>query len=248
MASQLNVSFGALRALDDVSLSAGHGEIVSLIGPNGAGKTTLLNAVSGLLRLNHGTVMIDGRDVTGDAPDRRSLIGVRRTFQHARLSDNLTVIENVLVGASFGDYPRSLFGEWLRLPSCMNALRRQRQHARELLASLDLADIADVLVSELSFGRKKLVDLARALMTSPRLLLLDEPTAGLTEAEIETLVALIGRFRGNMATLLVAHHMGFVSKVADRVVCLVAGRVIAQGGPRDMQADPKVLSAYMGIS
>jgi branched-chain amino acid transport system ATP-binding protein len=248
VADALSVRFGALRALDDVSVSVGPGEIVSLIGPNGAGKTTLLNVVSGLLPAERGRVLIAGSDVSDNSPNKRALAGMKRTFQHARLADDLTVIENVLVGASVADYPGSLFGEWLRLPSRMTKLWEQRAQALALLASLDLADIADVPVGQLSFGRKKLIDLARALMTSPRILLMDEPTAGLSEAEIETLVAVIARLRASAAILLVAHHMGFVAKVANSVICLVAGRVIAQGTPRAVQSDPKVLAAYMGTS
>ena len=169
-------------------------------------------------------------------------------FQHARLSDELTVLENVLVGIPLTNYPVSLFGEWLRLGSAMRRLREQRENAVALLESLHLADVADVPVAKLSFGRKKLVDLARALMTSPSILLMDEPTAGLSEAEIETLVAVVRRIQEKSAILLVAHHMGFVAKVADRVVCLVAGRVISQGTPREVQSDPRVLAAYMGTA
>jgi ABC-type branched-subunit amino acid transport system ATPase component len=248
LADAVTLRFGALRALDDVSISVNPGEIVSLIGPNGAGKTTLLNVVSGLLPAESGRILIGGNDISRDPPNKRSLAGLRRTFQHARLADDLTVMENVLIGASIADYPGSLFGEWLCLPSRTAKLRAQRDHAMALLTSLDLADISELQVGQLSFGRKKLIDLARALMTSPSILLMDEPTAGLSEAEIETLIAVVNRLRASTTVLLVAHHMGFVAKVANSVICLVAGRVIARGTPREMQSDPKVLAAYMGTS
>jgi branched-chain amino acid transport system ATP-binding protein len=242
-ADDLTVFFGPLCALDGVSVSVGLGEILSLIGPNGAGKTTLLNAVSGLLPLRRGQVRIDGRDVTSDPPNRRSLAGLKRTFQHARLVDELSVVENVLIGASSGQYPQLLFGEWLRLPRSRDALGRQRERALDLLAGVGLEGLAQVPVGQLSFGRKKLVDLARAMMASPRILLMDEPTAGLTEPEIESLVTLIEQVRQEVAILLVAHHMGFVATVANRVVCLVTGRAISSGTPRDVQTDPNVLAA-----
>jgi branched-chain amino acid transport system ATP-binding protein len=244
----VSVRFGALLALDDVSINVGDRQIVSLIGPNGAGKTTLLNAISGLLTSEHGRITIGGLDVTREPPQRRASMGIRRTFQHARLSDDLTVLENVLVGGSLADYPASLFGEWFRLRSATTKLRERVEEAMALLESLQLADVADVEVAKLSFGRKKLVDLARALMTQPFVLLMDEPTAGLSEAEIETLVTVVKRIRQSSAIILVAHHMGFVAKVADSVICLVAGRVISQGTPREVQSDPKVLAAYMGTA
>jgi branched-chain amino acid transport system ATP-binding protein len=244
----VSVRFGALLALDDVSINVGDRQIVSLIGPNGAGKTTLLNAISGLLTSEHGRITIGGLDVTREPPQRRASMGIRRTFQHARLSDDLTVLENVLVGGSLADYPASLFGEWFRLRSATTKLRARVEEAMALLESLQLADVADVEVAKLSFGRKKLVDLARALMTQPAVLLMDEPTAGLSEAEIETLVTVVKRIRQSSAIILVAHHMGFVAKVADSVICLVAGRVISQGTPREVQSDPKVLAAYMGTA
>ncbi|MCC6778965.1 MAG: ABC transporter ATP-binding protein [Hyphomicrobiales bacterium] len=248
VAAAVTLRFGALLALDDVSVNVNPGEIVSLIGPNGAGKTTLLNVTSGLLSPERGRILVGGADVSRDPPNKRALGGMRRTFQHARLADDLTVIENVMVGASIAEYPGSLLGEWLGLPRQRARLKAQRDQAMTLLASLDLAGLAGLQVGQLSFGRKKLVDLARALMASPGILLMDEPTAGLSEAEVEALAALVGRLRGSTTILLVAHHMGFVAKVADNVICLVAGRVIARGTPREMQSNPKVLAAYMGTA
>jgi ABC-type branched-subunit amino acid transport system ATPase component len=234
--------------LADVDWTVREGERWVVLGPNGAGKTTLLNTISGLLTSEHGRITIGGLDVTREPPQRRASMGIRRTFQHARLSDDLTVLENVLVGGSLADYPASLFGEWFRLRSATTKLRERVEEAMALLESLQLADVADVEVAKLSFGRKKLVDLARALMTQPFVLLMDEPTAGLSEAEIETLVTVVKRIRQSSAIILVAHHMGFVAKVADSVICLVAGRVISQGTPREVQSDPKVLAAYMGTA
>lgn len=247
-AESVTVRFGALAALDNVSITVREKEIVSLIGPNGAGKTTLLNAISGLIAAEQGRITIADRDVMRERPERRVVSGVRRTFQHARLSDDLSVLENVLVGAPLAGYPASLFGEWLRTRPTIAELRRQRDRALSLLASFDLADVADTPAAQLSFGRKKLVDLARALMCTPSILLMDEPTAGLSESEIERLAIVVGRIRETSAILLVAHHMGFVARVADSVVCLVAGRVLSQGTTKEVQSDPKVLAAYMGTA
>lgn len=243
---KVTVYFGALTALSEVSFSARIGEIVALIGPNGAGKTTLLNAISGLVEPARGAVAIGGVDVTRRPPHERTRLGMGRTFQHARLMDDLPVVENVLTGGYTKLRRVDLFAEWIRVPSAIKSLGGQRAQAHVLLESMDLADVAEVEVSQLSFGRKKLVDLARALMAKPRLVLLDEPTAGLSETEIGRLVAVVERMRTTTAIVLVAHHMGFVSKVANQVICLVAGRVIAQGSPREVQADPQVLAAYMG--
>lgn len=246
--NNVTVHFGALTAVAGVSFSVRRGEIVALIGPNGAGKTTLLNAISGFIDPAEGTVMLAGTDVTSHAPQRRTRFGIGRTFQHARLMDELSVVENVLTGGYTKLSRIALFAEWIRYPSVMRALTEQRSKALELLESMDLGDVADVQVSQLSFGRKKLVDLARSLIARPRLVLMDEPTAGLSEAEIGRLIAVVERMRKTTAIVLVAHHMGFVSKVANQVICLVAGRVIAQGVPREVQADRQVLAAYMGTT
>jgi len=244
----ITVRFGVLVAVDNVTLSIGTRELLALIGPNGAGKTTLLNAISGFLPLHGGEVFAAQTNITGEAAHRRAAFGIKRTFQHAKLADDLSVLENVLVGASTAAYPRSLLPEWLHGPSEMANLRMQRDHAVAMLERLGLADLRNVPAGEISFGRKKLVDLARALITDPDVLLLDEPTAGLSEHEIDKLAELIARIRENTALLVVAHHMGFVNKVADRVVCLVAGREISSGTPDHVQSDPCVLAAYMGTA
>jgi len=245
-AESVTVRFGPLVAVNQVSIDVEAGRTVSLIGPNGAGKTTLLNTISGFLPAATGTLRIDGQDVSSLRSHERSQRGIRRTFQHAKVSDALSVMENVLVGASLQGYPWTLFGEWLRLPRSGARMRRDREAAMSLLELLGIADTADVPVGALSFGRKKMVDLARALMTPPRLLLMDEPTAGMSEPEVETLAHLMSRIQPDTAILVVAHHMGFVAKVAHKVVCLVAGQIIASGTPREVQADPRVLAAYMG--
>ena len=244
----VTVAFGTLRAVDSVSLTVERGQIVALIGPNGAGKTTLLNAISGLLPLEDGEIHISTQNITRTVAHKRASFGIKRTFQHAKLSDDLTVLENVLVGVATTHYLRSLFAEWLRLPSEMRRLTAQRERAFSILERLELSDLADVPAAAISFGRKKLVDLARAMMTDPQVLLLDEPTAGLSEQEIDRLATLIGRIRQSAGVLLVAHHMGFINRVADHVVCLVAGRVISRGSPQQVQADPNVLAAYLGTN
>ena len=246
--ANVSVSFGPLKAVDDVSLEVGNGKVLALIGPNGAGKTTLLNAVSGLLPVDEGAMYAGGREITSASARERPAFGIKRTFQHAMLSNELTVLENVLVGASTAQYPRSLLAEWLRLPSEMKRLAAERERALAILDRLELAELAHMPATEISFGRKKLVDLARAMMTDPKVLLLDEPTAGLSEHEVTQLADLISHIRKSAAILLVAHHMGFVNKVADHVVCLVTGRVISSGTSQAVQSDPKVLTAYMGTA
>lgn len=244
----VTVRFGTFTAVDGVTLTLGSRELLALIGPNGAGKTTLLNAASGLLPLARGEIFAGTANITRERAHQRAVFGIKRTFQHAKLADDLTVLENVLVGASTANYPRSLLAEWLRFPAEMRSLKAQRERALAMLEHLELADLRDMPAGEISFGRKKLVDLARALMTDPTVLLLDEPTAGLSEQEIDKLVELIARVRERTALLVVAHHMGFVKKVADRVVCLVAGREISSGTPEQVQSDPQVLAAYMGTA
>ena len=227
--SGLEVRFGGLTALDDVSFTVGDGETVALIGPNGAGKTTLFNAVCGLVRPRRGAVRVAGRP----APSRPTGLlaaGIARTLQGLGLFDHLTVLENVLVPLS-------------SLPGSKGAER-----ARAVLAELDLAEVAERAAGSLPYPERKRVALARALAADPRLLLLDEPAGGLGSADIDSLAATVRDFAEHgRAVLLVEHHVDFVMSVADRVVVLDFGKVIASGTPDEVRDDPAVEAAYLGL-
>lgn len=231
---QLTVRFGGLTALDDVSFEVGRGEVVALIGPNGAGKTTVFNAVCGLVRRSAGAIRIDG----APAPTRPAgLVGrrVARTLQGLGLFDSLTVLENVLVPLQARSGGRG------RAPE-------PHDTASGCLAQLGIAHLAAVPVAALPYPERKRVALARALVTAPDLLLLDEPAGGLGEDDIEELADVVREVAASgCSVLLVEHHVDFVMGVADRVVVLDFGRVIASGAPDEVRADPRVEEAYLGI-
>jgi branched-chain amino acid transport system permease protein len=244
---QVTVSFGGLTALKEVSLAVNRGEIVGLIGPNGAGKTTLFNAVTGLYRAASGTVRLEGRDIGRVAAHERTRLGLARTFQNPELFRTLTVLENVLVGAHTMQWP-GLLASTLGTPLTRAAEAAHRARARELAAFAGLAQWIDRRAESLSFGHQRMLEIARALAAEPKLLLLDEPAAGLTSAEAEFLMDLIRRIRAELgvSVLLIAHTMRVVMGLSDRIVVLDHGERIAEGSPAEVRANADVIRAYLG--
>jgi ABC-type branched-subunit amino acid transport system ATPase component len=233
----LSKLFGGVRAVDGASFTVEQGSVTALIGPNGSGKTTVFNLVTGYLRADSGQVHFAGRDVSGADPGRLYRQGLSRTFQQARVFPQLTVQENLVVAGGYGW--RALFTRRVG--------RTDRERAVSLLEEFRLAPVADLLAAELSYGQRKLLEFAAVLMSSPRLVLLDEPTAGVNPVLIETMERHIReRNAAGITFLVVEHDMGFVMRLCDPVIVLDAGRPIFAGAPAAVQANPLVLDAYLG--
>jgi branched-chain amino acid transport system ATP-binding protein len=241
----VTVRFGGLTALDDVSLTAGPRQVTGIIGPNGAGKTTLLNVLCGFVKPDSGQIHFDGRELTRLRPHALAGLGIARTLQGVGLFGGLSVVENVMVGAT----SRARAGFWsglLALPRSDADERRLRELSLLALDRVGAAGLADSMPSELPHGSRKRVALARALVAEPRLLLLDEPASGLSENELPELGELIVKLADESSVVVIEHRMDLMMSVCDTIFVLDFGKVIAAGTPAQVQSDPAVTAAYLG--
>jgi branched-chain amino acid transport system ATP-binding protein len=245
----LRKEFGGLVAVDDVDFDVPRNAIVSLIGPNGAGKTTFFNMLTGVYKPTAGLVFFDSEDLTGKPPHVFTQRGIGRTFQNIRLFQNMTALENVLVGMHVR-LKGNLFGSIFGTPRVRHEEQQARQRARELLEFSGLRRKHEELGKNLSYGDQRRLEVARALATEPKLLLLDEPTAGMNPQETADFTAFVGRLREEqgLAVLLIEHDMRVVMGVSDRVTVLDYGEKIAEGTPEEIQKNERVIEAYLGAA
>lgn len=245
----LGISFGGLKAVQDVNIEIKKKQLYGLVGPNGAGKTTIFNMLTGVYKPTTGKVYLDGEDITGKSQMVINHKGIARTFQNIRLFNNMTVIRNVLVGLH--DQPEfkcSLIESMFRLPRHFKVEKAMRERAKEILRIVGLEEERNFLSCNLPYGKQRKLEIARALATNPKLLLLDEPAAGMNPHETEDLMSIVRRIRDefDMTVLLIEHDMKFVSGLCDEVTVLNFGTVLAQGTAEEALNDPEVIRAYIG--
>ena len=243
----LSISFGGLHAVDDFHITIEKGQLYGLIGPNGAGKTTVFNLLTGVYKPDEGIIRLDGQDITGRSTIEVNMAGVARTFQNIRLIKNLSVLDNVKVGLH-NHFRYSTLEGILRLPRYHKVEKEMNERAMELLKVFDLDGQADFLASNLPYGKQRELEIARALATQPKLLLLDEPAAGMNPNETQDLMKTIRFVRDNfdVSILLIEHDMKLVSGICEKLTVLNFGRVLAQGDTSEVLNNPEVITAYLG--
>ena len=243
----LGISFGGLRAVDSFNISIEKGQLYGLIGPNGAGKTTVFNLLTGVYKPNEGIVTLDGKNITGKKTIEINKEGVARTFQNIRLFKDMSVLDNVKVGLHNKHHYSTLEGI-LRLPRYRKVEKEMNEQAMELLDVFDLAGQADYLASNLPYGKQRKLEIARALATEPKLLLLDEPAAGMNPNDTQELIDTIHfvRDKFDMTILLIEHDMKLVSGICEKLTVLNFGQVLAEGETGEVLNNPQVITAYLG--